>query len=115
MIKKLLLPFFALVVATSLLAPASHALLQVDELIIMVPEAQSGRNDRTISDALRAVPGVEVVGYCNSQKCFYLQVDRSQQPDDKNIIMAITALRYTPEVKVSGTIQQAQTNCADPQ
>lgn len=115
MVKRLLFALVVLVIFAGSFTSSSKALmLQVDELIIMVPEAEAGRNDRRISDALTAIPGVEVVGFCNSQKCFYMNIDRTQQPDNQNILTAIRSLGYGMEIKISGTIQEAQNNCADP-
>lgn len=83
------------------------------ELIIMVPDAEPGRNTPEIQDALNNLAGVTVVGFCNSQKCFYLHVDRHDQPTDRNIIDAVTALGHQVEVKQNGTIDEAQANCKD--
>lgn len=114
MVKKITFSFIVFLVIISGIAATSQAFtLQVDELIIMIPDAAGGRNDKTISNELAAIPGVEVVGFCNTQKCFYLHVDRTQQPDNANIIDAIRRLGMQMEIKISGTIQEAQNNCAD--
>lgn len=114
MIKKLLFPLVVLCVLIVGIASTSNAaFVQTDELIIMIPDAEAGRNDQTISDAFSAVPGVTVVDYCNSQHCFYLQIDRTQQPDNKNVLAAVQALGYEFDIKISGTIQEAQGQCAD--
>ena len=115
MLKKFLLSALIVTILSGAIALSSpaKAVMAVDELIIMVPDAEAGRNDRTISTALTSIPGVEVVGYCNSQKCFYLHVDRTQQPDNRNILTALRGLGYGMDIKTSGTIQEAQSNCAD--
>ena len=115
MIKKATLPFFVLLVLSGFFIKSTQAFLPltIDEVIIMVPEAESGRNDKAIKIALESLPGVVVVDYCNSQKCFYMQVDRSQQPDDKNIINTILEMNFHIQFKLESTIQQAQSNCAD--
>ncbi len=111
--KKLLLCFFLFTIAVGNFATQKANAAQIDELIIMVPDAETGRNDRTIKTALASIPGVEVVGYCNSQKCFYLHVDRTLQPTNDNIFTAVRSLGYGMDLKLEGTIQQAQANCTD--
>lgn len=114
MLKKLVLSLLIVTaVSGSFLASRAMAVVQTEELIIMVPDAETGRNDVQIKNALTELAGVQVVGYCNTQKCFYLNVDRSLQPDNQNIISAIRELGYSMEIKISGTIQEAQSNCAD--
>jgi hypothetical protein len=111
--KKLLLCFFLFILAVGNFATQKASAAQIDELIIMVPDAEKGRNDRAIKNALLSIPGVDVVGYCNSQKCFYLHVDRTLQPNNDNIFTAIRSLGYGMDLKLEGTIQQAQSNCTD--
>ena len=114
MTRKLLFALcIALACAFSVSSVSRAQLQQVEELIIMIPDAESGRNDHRITNALTSIPGVEVVGYCNSQKCFFLHIDRDQQPDNRNVINTIRSLGYGMEIKISGTIQEAQNNCAD--
>lgn len=115
MIKKLLFPLCILmVVIVGIASQSNAAFVQApDELIVMIPDAEAGRNDQTFSDAFAAIPGVSVVDYCNSQHCFYLLIDRTQQPDNKNIMTTLVGLGHPFEIKISGTIQEAQNNCAD--
>jgi hypothetical protein len=84
-----------------------------EELILMVPTAEPNRNAPAIESALNNLGGVTVVGFCNSQKCFYINVDRHTQPDNRIIIEAITDLGHQVEVKQNGTIAEAQANCKD--
>jgi hypothetical protein len=87
----------------------------ITEMIIEIPEAQPDRNVTEITSALQSLGGITVVGFCNSEKCIFLNVDRSLQPADDPIMRAITNLGYHPELKTSGTIQQAQDACKDRQ
>ena len=115
MVRKTSVCLLILLMITGTFIDKSHAwnIVQIDELIVMIPDAESGRNDKTITIALSSIAGVEVVGYCNSQKCFYLHVDRSLQPTNDNIFTAIRGLGYGMDLKLEGTIQEAQANCAD--
>ena len=87
----------------------------VVEMIIEIPEAQPDRNLADITSALQNLGGISVAGFCNSEKCIFLNVDRSLQPANDPIMRAITNLGYHPQLKTSGTIQQAQDACKDRQ
>ena len=96
--------------ATSL---AAEKISNIQELIIMVPDAAPNRNVDVIETALINLGGVNVLSFCNSQKCFCLNVDRNIQPDNENIARAIINLGYNLEIKTSGTIAEAQADCKD--
>jgi hypothetical protein len=92
---------------------AAERINNIDELIIQVPDAAPNRNVDIIETALINLGGVNVVSFCNSQKCFCLNVDRNIQPTNDNIIRAVANLGYQLEVKTSGSIQEAQADCKD--
>jgi hypothetical protein len=83
------------------------------ELIVMIPDAEPNRNLGTIEASLQALGGVTIVDFCNSEKCLFLNVDRTVQPANDNILHAIINLGFHPDLKISGTIQQAQEACKD--
>ncbi|HET6990995.1 MAG TPA: hypothetical protein VFJ43_06710 [Bacteroidia bacterium] len=112
--KKLVLLCFFIVLKFSLTeksfarVPANNA-----ELIIEIDDAAPGRNLPDIESALQSLGGVSIVGFCNSEKCLFMNVDRNIQPTNDNIFRAIINLGYHPDLKTSGTIQQAQDACKD--
>ena len=83
------------------------------ELIIMISDAEPNRNLSTIETSLQNLGGITIVGFCNSEKCLFMNVDRTLQPNNDNIFRTIISLGYHPELKTSGSIQQAQEVCKD--
>jgi hypothetical protein len=113
--KLVLLSFFVLLKFSFTEKSFARVPANTNELLIQIVDAEPNRNLPTIESALQSLGGISIVGFCNSEKCLMMNVDRTVQPTNDAIFRAIINLGYHPELKTSGTIQQAQDACKDRQ
>ena len=81
-------------------------------VIIGVPN-MSSKTFAAVKTNLMTISGVTLNAYCPTQKCFFLSVDRSIQPDNSAIITAITNAYAGLKVYVkTGSTADVESHCS---
>jgi hypothetical protein len=82
------------------------------EFIMSVPSISS-KSYEEIKQKLISIPGVSVVAYCETSKCFLMYYDPKQVESGEEIVKQIETLnpRYKTEIKEGTSISQLINDC----
>jgi hypothetical protein len=105
--------FSFVIITVLMLGMTSSAKAQsTDELIIQVPGI-SEKNFEEVLRALTSLNGISYSGFCISEKCFFLVVDRAVSPDNTDLTTKIKSLQLDFDVKEGVAINKAINNCTE--